>query len=604
MLLMQCPVAGFQFHEGEAHWGRMKAHDALTLRREPGNRHDPRAVRVEWRGVALGYLPREANYAVSQMLDGGVAVEAHIRELRFSDDPWKRVMIEVAVPGAIATAPPKDAPAPPVAAPPPVTIAIDACVRTKQPPRLELSPVGGTEDRWHKAIALLESLHPDIARRLALPAAACVRDEARTVTLWNAVEISINATGRNLHVRYLDAFTPKRPPVTIDLKQPIAAYSWKHALLPVLLRECAKQGIDPAILTGSEGRWLHRSLHLTFAKYVDFDALRRKVLEFLVPDPLVLSLTNRIFGNGAPAEKFNWVGEHALPLAQVAIDQPAMLPFLRFLPAEIRSVDPLAMLQEHVLAQGMQPGAWKRLAQWGFATFDDFLDGMPSIPAAFIEYANLLYRLEVQDPPPKLFSSLAGQSAFFDDAPGAARTLRWIPDWFMRALLREACDTDDENHDRLANELAIALAWLRDTKLEPDSNQRKAGWSWIVHRAIEHDVMLEGLKWAVACKAVIDGAYLVVPIRSSAELRAEARAMMNCLETYEAECALGEIIVFSIRRASDRKRLACFTVSRTVGKHRYWQVSQIAGKVNSTAPPELALVAKRAVARLNGDIPA
>jgi len=52
ILLMECPLAGFQFHSGEAHWARLKVNDRVTLRRDRGNRHDARAIAVEWQGSA------------------------------------------------------------------------------------------------------------------------------------------------------------------------------------------------------------------------------------------------------------------------------------------------------------------------------------------------------------------------------------------------------------------------------------------------------------------------------------------------------------------------------------------------------------------------
>ena len=606
LVLMECPVAGFQFHEGEAHWSQMKPCDALTLRREPGNRHDPRAVRVEWRGVALGYLPREANYTVSQMLDRGEAVEAHIRELRVSADPWKRVMIEVAVPGVTGGAATKEAPASrPVVAPPPATIAIDACVRMKRVPPLNLVPVGGTDERWQKMIDLLESVHVDIARRLALPAAACTRGDMRSVTLWNAIEISVDPSGRDLQIRYVDGGTDTRPRVSLDLTQPIGPAAWSQAFVPVLWRACVRDGIHTSRIIGPFGTWIHRSLRLTFRSYVDFGTLRRKVLEFLAPDPLAHSLTNRIFGSDAMAQGFNWVGDHAMPLAQVGIDHPALLPFLRCLPEGLACrADPIGTLQGHLLAHGLEPGAWKRLELWGFQTFDDFLDNLAAMPGALVEYANLLHRLEVQDVPPGLFSHLAGWAAAFDGVDIATRTLRWIPDWFMRALLREAEETSEGDADRLAGELGQALPWLRDTNPEPDSNQRKAGWYWISHQAIEHDLALEAVKWTVPCETLVEGPYLVVPLRSGAELREEAIAMKNCLEDYEDQCARGILIVFSIRRADNHKRLACFMVAKTRHLLRdLWELEQIAGKMNSPVSHEMSRVADTVVARLNGEKP-
>lgn len=59
--LQRSPVAGFQYHRGEA--VRDGATDRrlqhVNLVREPDNRHDSRAVRVNWNGHTLGYIPRE-----------------------------------------------------------------------------------------------------------------------------------------------------------------------------------------------------------------------------------------------------------------------------------------------------------------------------------------------------------------------------------------------------------------------------------------------------------------------------------------------------------------------------------------------------------------
>ena len=92
---MQCPVAGFQYHGGEAVWSRLRPGEELRLEREPGTRHDPRAIRIQWRDVMLGYVPREANYALSQLMDHGASVKARIESRREGAAPWDRLMIEV-----------------------------------------------------------------------------------------------------------------------------------------------------------------------------------------------------------------------------------------------------------------------------------------------------------------------------------------------------------------------------------------------------------------------------------------------------------------------------------------------------------------------------
>ena len=95
ILIQSSPVAGFQFHEGKRVWDQLKVGDALTLVREPDNAHDARAVRVEWNGHPLGYVPRAENDAVARQLDRGNKLEARIVRLTKHRDPWKRIEFEV-----------------------------------------------------------------------------------------------------------------------------------------------------------------------------------------------------------------------------------------------------------------------------------------------------------------------------------------------------------------------------------------------------------------------------------------------------------------------------------------------------------------------------
>ena len=95
ILVQSSPLAGFQFHEGKALWDRMNPGDALTLVREPDNAYDPRAVRVDWQGHKLGYVPRKENEAVARQMDRGNLLEARIVKLQKHRDPWKRIEFEV-----------------------------------------------------------------------------------------------------------------------------------------------------------------------------------------------------------------------------------------------------------------------------------------------------------------------------------------------------------------------------------------------------------------------------------------------------------------------------------------------------------------------------
>ncbi|MFN3545375.1 MAG: HIRAN domain-containing protein [Thiobacillus sp.] len=98
VVLQDSPLAGFQYHAGKAVWPQLKVGDALTLVREPDNPHDPRAVRVEWQGRKLGYVPRRENADVARLMDRGQALSARITRLAEVRDPWLRVRFEIVMP--------------------------------------------------------------------------------------------------------------------------------------------------------------------------------------------------------------------------------------------------------------------------------------------------------------------------------------------------------------------------------------------------------------------------------------------------------------------------------------------------------------------------
>ena len=100
LLVQESSLAGFQFHQGKRLWVELRVGDRLDLIREPDNPYDARAVRVEWQGRKLGYVPRADNEAVARQLDRGARLEARIARLKQSRNPWQRVLFEVYVDSA------------------------------------------------------------------------------------------------------------------------------------------------------------------------------------------------------------------------------------------------------------------------------------------------------------------------------------------------------------------------------------------------------------------------------------------------------------------------------------------------------------------------
>ena len=97
LLVQSSPLAGFRYHEAPLLFPELRTGDRLDLVREPDNPHDPNAVRVEWRGRRLGYVPRRENSALAWAMDRGEPVSARISILRAHRNPRQRVQFEVFV---------------------------------------------------------------------------------------------------------------------------------------------------------------------------------------------------------------------------------------------------------------------------------------------------------------------------------------------------------------------------------------------------------------------------------------------------------------------------------------------------------------------------
>ena len=98
IVVQHAPLAGFVYYDGQAVWDQMKTGDRLTLVREPANPHDSNAVRLEWQGRMLGYVPRRDNQDLARQMDHGARVEARITELTKAANGRNRISYEISVP--------------------------------------------------------------------------------------------------------------------------------------------------------------------------------------------------------------------------------------------------------------------------------------------------------------------------------------------------------------------------------------------------------------------------------------------------------------------------------------------------------------------------
>jgi hypothetical protein len=95
LLVQSSPLAGFRYGEAALAMPDMQPGDALDLVHEEDNPHDANAVRVEWRGRKLGYVPRRQNAAIAWGLDRGTPLRARVSLLADHPNPARRIEFEV-----------------------------------------------------------------------------------------------------------------------------------------------------------------------------------------------------------------------------------------------------------------------------------------------------------------------------------------------------------------------------------------------------------------------------------------------------------------------------------------------------------------------------
>lgn len=93
--LQNSRLAGFRYYEGRKLWSQMRIGDELELIHEPGNPYDAHAVRVEWRGNKIGYVPRAENAALARFMDRTQKPQARITALPKERPRGRRIEFDV-----------------------------------------------------------------------------------------------------------------------------------------------------------------------------------------------------------------------------------------------------------------------------------------------------------------------------------------------------------------------------------------------------------------------------------------------------------------------------------------------------------------------------
>ncbi len=151
-----------------------------------------------------------------------------------------------------------------------------------------------------------------------------------------------------------------------------------------------------------------------------------------------------------------------------------------------------------------------------------------------------------------------------------------------------------------AEEQHAVFSWIADvcrTRLHP--SERQGGWAWLLRKGSEHRALLrrtEGgaREWRPLLPGFEHGRHRVVPVTSSEGVWAEAIAMRHCDDQYEAGCAEGKVLMFSVQRHCG-KRVATAAFAATEDG---WRAIGLTGKANSEPPGDAYGVMREITVRL------
>ena len=95
VFVLKAYLRGMRYYNAPQCVGNIKRYDSLDLVREPNNKHDKYAVAVYWKRKKLGYLPREDNKVVANLLDSGMPLKCTVKALRPDVSLWEGCLVEV-----------------------------------------------------------------------------------------------------------------------------------------------------------------------------------------------------------------------------------------------------------------------------------------------------------------------------------------------------------------------------------------------------------------------------------------------------------------------------------------------------------------------------
>lgn len=463
-------------------------------------------------------------------------------------------------------------------------------------------------DPGHRVLPLrLERLVAALDRLLEDPVRVVTAPGVRTAWVFGTIGYRVCARRRTV-TPMLRADGVEAPmPWRVELARPLCAPDFLARLACVLGLSDAGPQQHLFVGEGEAGRqlrWLAAAAYRMVSADERFVRLRRQLLpSALALDPEVMHLARRArvlpYGAVVSAAGYTHAWQQSDALARVQRENPQLLASCALALAErviAPGGDAVHALHQALRRDGFSAAAWRWLARHGDrALRHAWCAGRPYERfAAGLALLRCVERARCPAPPPPaaaehIAAAIVDELLFRDDdAP-------WP--WAFACALREADRLRGAPEMRgFLEELRVVGTW---PGAEPERGQRRAGWRWLVRRALETQARASGsvaapLAWHSAIGAHPAGGYRLVPLESAAALVEEALAMHNCLASFAGDCRRGKTRFFSVREPGGRRRVA--TIGLVVLEGR-WAVLDAKGPVNAEAPADVLELAARLAAR-------
>lgn len=361
--------------------------------------------------------------------------------------------------------------------------------------------------------------------------------------------------------------------------------------------------------------WAFECFGRQIRRHCDLGVMRRRIATALRLDPWAKRIAFRSTGgrhlpSASRVSDYNLVMRHRAAFESLDREAPGMVPFFGLFCEQVgfpRTGEPMARLKGFLRERGISHQTWRQIVQDDarlLTQVKTFYDG--ELAGATLDCLRCLQRVGV--PPTRRnwllreFLSQWGHAGqlrekyitYFVEARVSYRHI-------ARAFLREYGPVDVPSPEMLA-ELSLVLRWERDaaTVPAPDKLQRRAGWAWLLRRAMAwHDeqaqrLQLNPTRWAVPFESLQWHDLQVMALVDELALWEEAHAMQHCANRLADECRKGEHLVLSVRQ--EGRRLCTLGLTRKSDAWVFWQA---VGRANTVLAPGLAKSLQGLVAFIN-----